>query len=623
MSSAEVNPKFHASWVHPFQKAQICIEALPFRGLTTRALRFAGTAEPAEVGGLLWGKTVPGEDGKTILIQQAEFVGADGCLFNATESGLERLSAALGWPRNNLEPVGYFRSAVRGDLFPREQDRTFVESKLARPDSFALIIEPLLTGSCTAHFYFLKDGRLQMQSSALRVPFVPQSLTGDEASVERRQIPLAREPGLGALDRALSPPVEPRPRPPRTKVAVPEDDHIAADDEFPTHSSWSVGRTVFVTVLLLAMVGVSVYRVMSSKRRAPVAETTTETKVPETPIGLQVERRPDGQLDLNWNRDFARIAGRDGARLSITDGSYVRTLELTQDQLLSGKLAYFPQSDDIRFHLEMSVGGNRTIGESIRVVSPEVYASGLPAAGSLQSPAERARAALPASIAGQNGAPDFRMGTAAATATNGGGGIVKTDTPGTFILASRPAAPARSGSGGRPQSVPPVPQTQGVAPKRVPEQIITATPPPINAPQAKESVFSRLIARIATPQSLSLKPPPAPASLEAKVKAPVISAKRPPPVTEMATPIYQVMPNTKPFGYSLVNNDMTVGVEVHIDENGVVREANPVLGSEGRSTMLTGQALIAARKWRFKPAEVDGRKVPSTYVISFKFRRAL
>ena len=90
----------------------------------------------------------------------------------------------------------------------------------------------------------------------------------------------------------------------------------------------------------------------------------------------------------------------------------------------------------------------------------------------------------------------------------------------------------------------------------------------------------------------------------------------------MATPVYQVMPNTKPFGYSLVNNDVQVDVEVHIDENGVVRQADPLSGRGGKSTMLTAQALMAARKWRFKPAEVDGRRVPSTYVISFKFRRA-
>ena len=155
------------------------------------------------------------------------------------------------------------------------------------------------------------------------------------------------------------------------------------------------------------------------------------------------------------------------------------------------------------------------------------------------------------------------MGTPALDA---GAGIVKTDTPGTFILASRPAGPDAAAA------------NQAVTPNPVPEQIITATPPPISTNTARGSVNPKLIAAIATPQSLSLKPPPASAPPEADVAAPLVSTTRPPPVTEMATPVYQVMPNTKPFGYSLVNNDVQVDVEVHIDENGVVRQADPLSG---------------------------------------------
>jgi TonB family protein len=113
---------------------------------------------------------------------------------------------------------------------------------------------------------------------------------------------------------------------------------------------------------------------------------------------------------------------------------------------------------------------------------------------------------------------------------------------------------------------------------------------------------------------------PAPASAPQVIEP--IRAVSPPPVTTLAKPVFQVMPNTKPFGYSLVNNDLQVDVKVHIDENGVVQDAEPLASNGSRSTMLTAQALIAARKWRFKPADVDGRKVPSTYVISFKFRKA-
>ena len=106
MSSAEANERSYTSWRHPFQNAHIYLEAIPFRALTARTLRFAARAEPSEIGGLLWGRIVSSPEGKTILIEQAEFIGADGDLFNSTEAGLEHLSTALGRRRNDLEPLG-------------------------------------------------------------------------------------------------------------------------------------------------------------------------------------------------------------------------------------------------------------------------------------------------------------------------------------------------------------------------------------------------------------------------------------------------------------------------------------------------------------------------------------
>jgi TonB family protein len=600
MSSAEANERSYASWRHPFQNAHIYLEAIPFRALTARTLRFAARAEPSEIGGLLWGRIVCGPEGKAILIEQAEFIGADGCLFNSTETGLDHLSTALVRRRNDLEPLGYFRSAVRGDLFPREQDRTFMENQPAGPDSLMLVVEPLLPGSCTAHFYFPQNGRLQMQASLLRVPLVPQPVNGEEATMEPRTALRRQYFGSNEAARLFPPPTE--------LIPVEEGHVVANSDEFPAPSSWGVGRTAFVAALLVAMAAVSIYRIVYTKRPAPAGEV----KAAETPIGLQVERRPDGQLDLNWNKNFARFAGRDGARLSIADGPYIRTLELTEDQLLSGKLAYFPKSDDIRFRLDISLGGNRTVGESIRVVAPEGYTS----------------AALPAGPMEQGSASLMRLDTAGASTMKAAAGIVKTDTPGTYVPHSKPPA----GSTGKESArvLNPSPQRDRVVARRRAQQpVITTMPPPIDTNQAKAGANGKLMAGLTTPQTLPAGAPPVPVPLKPQAQQtelPVtqpVQAVRPPPVTVMASPLYQIMPNTKPFGYSLVNNDMQIDIQVHIDENGVVRDANPVTGKAGKSTMLTAQALIAARKWRFKPAQVDGRKVPSTYVISFKFRRAL
>src|SRR6185437_11963939 len=157
----------------------------------------------------------------------------------------------------------------------------------------------------------------------------------------------------------------------------------------------------------------------------------------------------------------------------------------------------------------------------------------------------------------QNGPGNVRLNAAGAPALTAGAGIVKTDTPGTFILAARPPAPRAGGS------APPmtgVPLKDSAPPKSVPEEIITAAPPPISTAPVRTSVNPKLVAGIATPQSLSLSAPPAPQdpTIATPPATGPVRAIKPPPVTEMPKPVYQVMPSTKPFGYSLVNNDVQV-----------------------------------------------------------------
>jgi TonB family protein len=592
MSSAELNNRPYASWRHPLQNAQIRMEVVPLRGLAVRALRFAGKAEPSEVGGLLWGTVVSEAGQKAIIIEQAEFIGADGKFFNTTETTIERLSAALARPRSSLQPLGYFRSAVRGDLFPREQDRIFIESNLSGQDPLVLIIEPLLTGSCTAHFYFVQGGNLQLKESLLRVPLTARSFN------ERDLTEAGHNPALPMRQH---------------EPVLPADYHFAVhDDNFAAPASSSRGRSLFLAVLLFAMAGVFIYRVMS--KNPPSARTDAEAEATNTPIGLQVQRRPDGQLDLNWDRNFVRSANAQGAQLSISDGTYLRTLRLTEDQLLSGKLAYFPRTDDIRFRLEISVGRNRSISESIRVVTPEMYASRF---------TDPDRRPIRARTEG-DGVLDRTRGGMNGPAALNGAAIVKTDTPESYVPASQ-----------TPDSAPEIDTTHVTGTKARPranvierllQPAITAVPPPIDAYSAKASSSTNLAAATAAPQNPPMIRPRSPALIPPHATEPDPSAGEPAPpsgkvpVAEPPKPVHQVMPNTKPFGYSLVNNDMTIDIEVHIDESGVVTEARPASRS-GRSTMLTAQALIAARKWRFKPAEVNGRKVPSTYIISFKFRR--
>ena len=58
-------------------------------------------------------------------------------------------------------------------------------------------------------------------------------------------------------------------------------------------------------------------------------------------------------------------------------------------------------------------------------------------------------------------------------------------------------------------------------------------------------------------------------------------------------------------------------MRVNTDENGVVTSAEPE--SAVTSKYFMNLALQAARRWRFKPAQVEGRAVSGEWVLRFHF----
>jgi len=58
-----------------------------------------------------------------------------------------------------------------------------------------------------------------------------------------------------------------------------------------------------------------------------------------------------------------------------------------------------------------------------------------------------------------------------------------------------------------------------------------------------------------------------------------------------------------------------------VDESGSVTEAT--LESPGPSQYFADRALQAARLWKFTPAKMDGRNVPSEWLIRFEIDPAM
>jgi TonB family protein len=79
----------------------------------------------------------------------------------------------------------------------------------------------------------------------------------------------------------------------------------------------------------------------------------------------------------------------------------------------------------------------------------------------------------------------------------------------------------------------------------------------------------------------------------------------------------QVLPDVSDRARSTIQGKVRVSVKVHVDASGSVTGAD--LDSPGPSRYFADQALQAARRWAFTPPEVDGRSVPSDWLLRFEF----
>ena len=83
--------------------------------------------------------------------------------------------------------------------------------------------------------------------------------------------------------------------------------------------------------------------------------------------------------------------------------------------------------------------------------------------------------------------------------------------------------------------------------------------------------------------------------------------------------IDRVLPDVPRGASSTIEGKVSVTVRVAVDPTGAV--ANAELESRGPSAYFARLALESARKWKFKPAQENGRAVASTWLLHYGFRR--
>ena len=130
---------------------------------------------------------------------------------------------------------------------------------------------------------------------------------------------------------------------------------------------------------------------------------------------------------------------------------------------------------------------------------------------------------------------------------------------------------------------------------------------------------------ISTPNPVApaAAPPPLPSAPAVRPPQPKVAPQPPPPPVVALNPtpavaITKAPPYVSPALQKYLQKEETVSVEVTINAQGLVERARALPGS---FKVLEPTAEMAARRWRFQPATIRGRAVPSTTVLQFVFKK--
>ncbi|MGB8521980.1 MAG: TonB family protein [Candidatus Acidiferrales bacterium] len=173
------------------------------------------------------------------------------------------------------------------------------------------------------------------------------------------------------------------------------------------------------------------------------------------------------------------------------------------------------------------------------------------------------------------------------------------------------------------KSSPPVqtPPQQSAAPSRQQPPLVAKSspqpaPPPVGRPVPQQHA--------AQPQQPPLVAKSSPQSASPPIAKPVpqqhAAASQQPPLVASgvvrAKVLQQILPDAPQKARDTIRGKVRVSVKVHVNESGAVTEAS--FAAPGPSPYFADRTLKAAQLWKFTPAKLDGRNVPSDWLLRFE-----
>jgi hypothetical protein len=334
----------------------------------------------AEVGGLLLG-TITGDQEFVVHVRDFEPVvceHARGPSYLLSEADRERLAAALERVRRKRSSgretrvVGFCRSHTRDGLGLGEEDLALFDEHFREPGQVFLLVKPFATRTSVGAFFFREQEEIRGESSYLEFPFRRKELGGGSAAAERPEAP-APPAAIPSASRAETTEItfqeagEPVPPPSFSLL----DDATPAGPP-PAEASPKLKRNPWIPLsFVFLLVGVLLgFQAAISFRPAGLSSPARE------PYALSLVAEKSGStINLRWDRQAPIILKARSGLLTITDGSYTKSLELDPSQLQNETVIYHFLTSHVKFRLEVLSQDRTSIAEVI-----EVHTDGPPAA---------------------------------------------------------------------------------------------------------------------------------------------------------------------------------------------------------------------------------------------------
>ncbi len=447
-------------------------------------------------------------------------------------------------------------------------------------------------------------------------------------------------------------------------VEVPETVDIALRlDPQPQYKLRWILAALFAVILLGGSAAAYKYKWFQLAR----AEVTGRSAPVAGALGLKVVRSGK-DFQISWDRFSAAVQQASEGTLTINDGALTRSVALDGAQLREGQILYTPLFEELNFRLEVGTSDPGTVSaESVRVLA---WSGKQPAEVMTAAPSDPSKNSLAPIFAGAAATPPSPLPATKLAAprpvipkpesSKKASGAI-TPAP-----ATKSAAAATATSGTRPPTAntSPIPRTGAViqpsSPNPAPKQDVAATASPelhetslpavsserppttqpapkaaVNIPPSEPtpSVAPNPVAPAPKPEAAPIRQnsPAAPPSLPPRATVappavPGVSRVPAPAVTTSAGPVFPVPiervapipPRGVPTGAGRV-----ISVRVMVDSAGSVQSAEVVAsnpkGAFGEA-LVKSAALDAARKWKFRPGQLNGKNIAAEFTIDFKFQ---